>query len=78
MKKMTNEKIKPIQKVREGQIKASVFLNIREGKTGKFESKSVVLQKSYTDANGQWINKDLSLFAKDVPKVIKVLKELEL
>lgn len=69
------EKNQPEKKFSTGAISATVWKNVRTGKDGKvFETRSVNLQRRYTDKTGQWQSTN-SLRANDLPKAALVLEE---
>jgi hypothetical protein len=72
---MEQEKNQPEKKFSTGAISATVWKNIRTGKDGKvFESRTVNLQRRYTDKTGQWQTTS-SLRLNDLPKAALVLEE---
>ena len=69
---MTNQ---PEKKFSTGAISATVWKNMRTDKEGKpFETKTVSLQRRYTDKTGQWQSTS-SLRLNDLPKAALVLEE---
>jgi hypothetical protein len=72
---MEQEKNQPEKKFSTGAISATVWKNVRAGKDGKvFESRTVNLQRRYTDKTGQWQSTS-SLRLNDLPKAALVLEE---
>jgi len=73
--KRMEEKKQPEKKFSTGAISATVWTNVRTDKDGKvFETKTVNLQRRYTDKNGEWQTSN-SLRLKDLPKARLVLEE---
>jgi hypothetical protein len=73
-----SEKIEPTEKFKQGLVSAALFVRKVKGKTGTFDSKSVVLQKSYKNDKGNWVNNSLTLFAKDdIDNAIRVLTQMK-
>ena len=62
-----NQMAQPIYKTKNGQFSAAIFENAK--------GKSVALQKSYTDKEGNWQNQSITVFPRDIDKVIEVLQE---
>ncbi len=57
----------PIYKTKNGQFSVAIFENEK--------GNSVALQKSFTDKEGNWKNQGLSVFPKDIDRVIGLLEE---
>lgn len=57
----------PIYKTKNGQFSAAIFENEK--------GNSIALQKSYTDKEGKWQNQAITVFPRDIDKVIEVLQE---
>ena len=69
------EKNQPEKKFSTGAISATVWKNANTNKEGKvFESKTVSLQRRYTDKTGKWQSTN-SLRINDLPKAALVLEE---
>ena len=66
--------MQPIGKFRAGLIQASIFEQTVQGKKGEFKSHSVALQSSY-QRNGEWVNRNLTLTAKNLDNAISVLQQ---
>ena len=66
--------MKPTKTIRSGLVKASIFEREVEGAKGPFISKSVALQTSYKDKDGNWKNNSITVIKKNINKVIEVLK----
>ena len=65
----------PEKKFSTGAISATVWKNTRQDKDGKdFETKTVNLQRRYTDTKGDWQSTN-SLRLNDLPKARLVLDE---
>ena len=64
----------PTIKKRIGQFSVSVFEETKQGKTGEYISRSVVLQKSYKDQNDQWQRQTINLFDNNVYEVASLLQ----
>ncbi len=65
----------PEKKFSTGAISATVWKNSSKGKDGNvFETKSVNLQRRYTDRSGKWMTSS-SLRINDLPKAALVLEE---
>jgi hypothetical protein len=72
---MEQEKNQPEKKFSTGAISATVWKNVRAGKDGKvFETRTVNLQRRYTDKTGQWQSTN-TLRLNDLPKAALVLEE---
>ena len=64
----------PIYKQKAGTVSVAVFENKGKGKDGKeYVFKTVNLQRSYKDKNGDWQNQDLSLRSDEIPKAVMLL-----
>jgi len=74
--KMSEEKNKPIQVYRLGNVSASVWKNEFpiKGTEEKGVNLSVTLQRSYKDKDGNWANSD-TLNRDDLPKAIVVMQQ---
>ena len=73
--KMTTNK--PVNEYRIGAIKAAVFEKQVQGNDGKpFLSRSIALQIGYKNKEGEWVNKSISLFEKELEPVINVLNSV--
>ncbi|MBW2969861.1 hypothetical protein KY319_01935 [Candidatus Woesearchaeota archaeon] len=64
----------PEKKFSTGAISATVWKNVREKDGKTFETKTVSLQRRYTDKTGQWQSTN-SLRLNDLPKAALVLEE---
>lgn len=64
----------PIIKKRSGAFSVAVFEETKQGKTGEYISRSVVLQKSYKDQNDQWQRQTINLFDNNVADVALLLQ----
>lgn len=64
----------PIIKKRSGAFSVAVFEETKQGKTGEYVSRSVVLQKSYKDQNDQWQRQTINLFDNNVADVALLLQ----
>ena len=69
---LEDEKMKPIQKFQAGGIQAAIWSNEVEVNGEKFDIKSVTLQRTYKDKNGEWKTSN-SLKSTDLPKAMVVL-----
>lgn len=64
----------PIYKQKAGTISVAVFENKGKGKDGKeYVFKTVNLQRSYKDKDGEWQNQDVSLRSDEIPKATMLL-----
>jgi len=78
MQSKTNEKkgTMPIYKEKAGTVAISVFENTGKSKQGEdFVFKTINLQKSYKDKDGEWVNTNISLRVDDIAKVIMLLNK---
>lgn len=76
-KNVLEDKNMPEKKFRAGLITATVWRNVGKNPEGdKVEFKSVSLEKSYKDKEGNW-QKTNSLNVNDLHKVILVLQEAQ-
>lgn len=64
----------PIIKKRSGAFSVAVFEETKQGKSGEYISRSVVLQKSYKDQNDQWQRQTINLFDNNVADVALLLQ----
>lgn len=64
----------PIIKKRSGAFSVAVFEETKQGKSGEYISRSVVLQKSYKDQNGDWQRQTINLFDNNVADVALLLQ----
>ena len=64
--------MKPIQKFKAGGIQAAIWSNEAEVNGEKFDVKSITLQRTYKDKEGEWKSTG-SLKAGDLPKAMVVL-----
>ena len=64
----------PIIKKRNGAFSVAVFEETKQGKSGEYISRSVVLQKSYKDQNDQWQRQTINLFDNNVADVALLLQ----
>jgi len=76
---MANEKTeqksnRPEKKFRFGCVTATIWKNEIDTKSGKFEVRSLNLEKSYKDSDGNWKNTG-SLKTQDVPKAMLCLEK---
>ena|SRR3990167_3395238 len=67
--------MQPTKKIRAGLITAAIFEREAQGPNGFFTSKSVALQTSYKNKEGNFVNRTLSIVKSDLANVIKVLQE---
>lgn len=65
---------KPEHKIRIGNMTATIWKNTIEGKNGAFVTRSVNLERSYKDKDGNWQN-TTSIRAVDLPKALYVLDD---
>lgn len=66
---------KPKVKFKAGSMSTAIWENEGEKDGEKFAFKTVSLQRSFQDKEGNWKNPDLSLRVTDIPKAILVLQE---
>ncbi len=71
---MEQEKNQPEKKFSTGAISATVWKNTKQKDGKSFETRSVSLQRRYTDKSGQWQTSN-SLRMNDLPKATLVLEE---
>ena len=73
--KTNQEKQKPEMNYRAGAVRAAVWKHTNKTKDGRvFETRKVVLDRAYKDANNQWQHTN-SLDMNDVPKAILALSK---
>ena len=73
--KANQEKQKPEMNYRAGAVRAAVWKHTNKTKDGRvFETRKVVLDRAYKDANNQWQHTN-SLDMNDVPKAILALSK---
>ena len=65
---------KPEKKIKVGAVTASVFANEIDGKNGKAVVKSVSLQRTYKDKNGEFQH-TTSFGPNDIPKAVLALSK---
>ena len=64
----------PVLKKRNGAFSVAVFEEKKQGKSGEYTSRSVVLQKSYKNQNGEWQRQTINLFDNNVADVALLLQ----
>jgi hypothetical protein len=65
----------PIIKKRNGAFSVAVFEETKQDKNGNsYQSRSVVLQKSYKDQNGEWQRQTINMFDNNVAEVALLLQ----
>lgn len=65
----------PVIKKRSGAFSAAVFEEQKQDRNGnEYTSRSVVLQKSYKDQNGEWQRQTINLFDNNVADVSLLLQ----
>ena len=69
-----NEMVQPEKRIKVGACTASIFANEFDGQNGKVVVKSVSLQRSYKDKEGNFQN-TTSLKANDIPKAVLALNK---
>lgn len=65
----------PIIKKRSGAFSVAVFEETKQSKTGdSYISRSIVLQKSYKDQNGEWQRQTINMFDNNAAEVALLLQ----
>ncbi len=68
--------MKPTKEFRNGLTKAAVFQGTAKGNRGEYTSEAVSLQISHVK-DGEFINRNITILRKDLPRVQAVLSECE-
>lgn len=70
---MAKQKQKPSKIFRIGSVSGSIFENVVDGDGGKRTVRSVSLQRSYKDGDGEW-KYSASFGVADIPVAMRVLE----